>query len=164
VKNWRPSYILLGCLAVLLAVGAAVALLVSVTRTKELRAPIVLALPNCKGGVYTKPAAEPVDLFDDLGNDAKKRACDGTKGFQGEAILSGSTLTLRIHNSELSPMVFAHVRLILKPKHASSFQRDYRLEGKIAPLGDGEMRTTTNLDSRKLDSFSASVTWVYFGP
>ena len=164
MKNWRSTYILFGCLAVLITVGAAVAVLVSVSRTKELRAAIVLALPNCKGGVYTKPEAEPVDLFDDLGNDAEERACDGTKGFQGEAILAGSTLTLRIHNSELSPMVFAHVRLILNPEQGSSFQRDYRLAGKIAALGDGELRTTTNLDSRRLDSFSASITWVYFGP
>ena len=156
------AYAVVGCTAVVLIIIGLTALTYSFLKTGEFRTPLVLALPDCKAGMYTKPATEPIDLFDDVGNDAAKRACDGTKGFQGEAVLSSDALTLKIHNSDSSPLVSVHVRLIIKPKFATPFQREYRLTGTIPPLSDGELMTQTNLDPRNVESLSAFVTWVYF--
>jgi hypothetical protein len=155
-------YVAIGCATVLLILVGLIALTYSTLKPRELRVPLVLALPDCKAGVYTKPATAPVDLFDDVGNDAAKRACDGAKGFQGEAVLARNTLILKIHNADSSPLVLAQVRLTLKPKYATAFQREYRLEGRIAPLSDGELRTPTNLDPHDLESMSIFVTWVFF--
>ena len=144
---------------------AAVGLVVFAYRTskpRQLRAPLILALPDCKAGVYSRPTAKPVDLFDDVGNDAAKRACESTRAFQGEALLTGDRLILKIHNSDNSPLVLLHLRLILKPKYATSFQREYRLAGKVDPLSDGEFHVATNLDPETLEAFSAFVTWAYF--
>lgn len=160
----QSVFIAAGCLGGLIVLGGAVAAIYLAVRTKELRAPLLLALPECKGGVYTRPSTQPADIFDDLGNDAAKRACEETRGLQGEALLSSNSLTLRIHNPSNAAIAIARVRLVLKAKNATSFQREYRFQGQVAPLSDGSLVTSTNLDPGTLDSFSASLTWVFFDP
>lgn len=163
VRSRRPYiYLGLGCLVALAIVITAGFMAYFAFVPRVLLTPLVLALPDCKAGVYMKPPSKPVDLVDDVGNDAAKRACDSTKGFQGEAVLARGSLKLKIHNPDSSPLVDVQVHLVLKPRHAGTYDREYKLEGRIPPFSDGELETTSNLDPRTLQSFSASVTWVYF--
>jgi hypothetical protein len=162
-RRKRPaSVIFVGCVvfAVLLA-GGAVAIYLAL-KPKELRAPLLIALPNCRAGIYKPPKTTTMDTFDRAADDVQRRACEGSKNLQGTAILSPHTLTLQVHNSDYFPLTSVELRLILTPNYATSYERMYRLEGNVPPLADGELRISTNLEPKNLRSFSPVLTWAWF--
>jgi hypothetical protein len=105
---------------------------------------------------------QPSVSLDVLLDQVERERCENAKGLDGTATLSGSLITLQIHNPSAYALKGTRVEFVFTPTRGSSFTREYDFQGSIPKWSDGAVSTNTNVNSRDIHAMRASVVDVSF--
>jgi hypothetical protein len=154
--------------ALLIACGAAIVAVVTTasvffvrTRDRSIRVPLAVQLPSCREGAF-EPTKPPNDQLNDIFDKIVREQCERSKGLDGTASLSGGTLLVSLHNPSPFPITSARLRVEVTSSQAKELTREYELHGTVARFADGSLRAATNLDSRTVRTFRATLVSAWF--